>query len=84
MGIAAISSRILVFNSRIVIGRVVYILLLRWSHKKKSHTDKSGDLGGGAMNVTKLKLRGYQRAVERLPLTLWPYGPWLHLAETKD
>jgi hypothetical protein len=31
-----------------------------------------------------VKLLGYQRAVERLPLTLWPYGQWLHLAETKD
>lgn len=48
MGIKEITSWILVFNRRRVAEQVLYTLLLIWltkTHKKKSHADKSGDLG---------------------------------------
>jgi hypothetical protein len=45
----AISSWILVFNWRSFVGRMLYTLHLGWLNEKKSHTDKSGDLGDQLM-----------------------------------
>ena len=36
-GISAIAFQIVAFNFSVVAGRLLYTLLLRWSHKKKSH-----------------------------------------------
>ena len=45
----AISSRAFAFSSFLGAGRLQYDLLLREPHNKKSHADRSGDLGDHEM-----------------------------------
>ena len=97
-GILWISSWILCFNSSRVLSRVVYTLFLRYPHKKKSQTDKSGDLGGQGtlpnLEITRLPNNSRTASIDCRAVcdvdpscwnqVSWTCGKFLNSGVTKD
>lgn len=81
IGTTTISSWILVFNS----GIVGWVPHLKWPYKKKSHTDKSVDLGGQQRILPNREMIWSLKSCRLVAIgTVWAMASSCYLAETTD